>query len=383
MFIFQNNRGKKTSNLEIVKAKFMFYINLYGGEDKEILIEDVQEKFKTIYESISHFNDYVINEDEVLLYSLRVYFNSLWESNPLERIDKELKIDKNHNKNDSLEFISKFTNEMSNDFNNMVTFFNNDERESPKIHSLIALNRIGVVMPFILKAYRYRIGMKKTEELCELFENIILRHRIISTRADLNSRLNDAFKAFSVENKSIDSIVDTINELKTSNKKENYWWNYWNNESLKESLEGALDHNIAKFILWKYENYLRNKINSVTGYKNFLRYEDVEKPELEHIAPRVPKEKPSNGYGKYDDKFKEAYLDCLGNYLLISKSHNCSIGNKPFKEKLSSYDGSVLEQQKEIEKFANENKNKDKIWGKMAIRDRRKKIIEFIKETYF
>ena len=30
MFIFQNNRGKKPSNLEIIKAQFMFNVHLYG-----------------------------------------------------------------------------------------------------------------------------------------------------------------------------------------------------------------------------------------------------------------------------------------------------------------------------------------------------------------
>jgi hypothetical protein len=35
MFIFQNNRGKKPSNLEIIKAQFMFNVHLYGGEEKD------------------------------------------------------------------------------------------------------------------------------------------------------------------------------------------------------------------------------------------------------------------------------------------------------------------------------------------------------------
>lgn len=37
MFIFQNNRGKKPSNLEIIKAQFMFYAHLYAGEEKRAL----------------------------------------------------------------------------------------------------------------------------------------------------------------------------------------------------------------------------------------------------------------------------------------------------------------------------------------------------------
>ena len=66
-----------------------------------------------------------------------------------------------------------------------------------------------------------------------------------------------------------------------------------------------------------------------------MPYEEIEKPQLEHIAPQTPtKGEPiAAGYCEYDDEFKEKYLDCLGNYLLLSASHNCSIGNVPFADK--------------------------------------------------
>jgi uncharacterized protein with ParB-like and HNH nuclease domain len=92
MFIFQNNRGKKPSNLEIIKAQFMFYIHLYGGNEKEELIEEIKSRFEKIYKSISSI-EYNINEDDVLLYTMRIYFNSLWESNALDKINKLLEND--------------------------------------------------------------------------------------------------------------------------------------------------------------------------------------------------------------------------------------------------------------------------------------------------
>lgn len=76
MFIFQNNRGKKPSNLEIIKAQFMFNVHLFGGEKKEALIEEIKSRFEKIYKSISSI-EYRINEDEVLTYTLHVHFNSL------------------------------------------------------------------------------------------------------------------------------------------------------------------------------------------------------------------------------------------------------------------------------------------------------------------
>ncbi len=87
MFIFQNNRGKRPSNLEIVKAQFMYHVHLYGNNDKDALVEEIKNRFEKIYKSISSI-EYRINEDDVLLYTLRVHFNSLWETNSLDKINR-------------------------------------------------------------------------------------------------------------------------------------------------------------------------------------------------------------------------------------------------------------------------------------------------------
>jgi uncharacterized protein with ParB-like and HNH nuclease domain len=89
MFIFQNNRGKKPSNLEIIKAQFMFNVHLYGGEEKNSLIDEIKNRFEKIYKSISSI-EYRIDEDDVLVYTLRVHFNSLWETNAIDKINKLL-----------------------------------------------------------------------------------------------------------------------------------------------------------------------------------------------------------------------------------------------------------------------------------------------------
>jgi len=68
MFIFQNNRGKKPSNLEVIKAQFMFNVHLYGNEEKESLLDEIKARFEKIYKCISSI-EYRINEDDVLVYS--------------------------------------------------------------------------------------------------------------------------------------------------------------------------------------------------------------------------------------------------------------------------------------------------------------------------
>jgi hypothetical protein len=360
MFIFQNNRGKKPSNLEIIKAQFMFYIHLYGGNEKEELIEEIKSRFEKIYKSISSI-EYNINEDDVLLYTMRIYFNSLWESNALDKINKLLEND------GEVIFIKEFTYSLSTSFEHLTTFFGKDEKESLPIHSLITLGGIGIAIPFIIKAYTFNLERNEIEELCKSLESLVLRHRLIGTTAYITSRIDDVYKSFTKDNISIEPIVKRIEWMKT---RTDYHWGHWNNDKLENALQGEIKHPIARFLLWKYENHLESIGKS--GYTQ-SRYDKIKRPELEHIAPQT--DNPESGYDVYDDEFVREYLNCLGNYLLISKPHNGWASNRPFKEKLDSYNHSA--QQREIIKMTIGNP----MWSRQLINDRKNKITKFLIET--
>ncbi|UCS95538.1 DUF262 domain-containing HNH endonuclease family protein [Echinicola marina] len=359
MFIFQNNRGKKPSNLEIIKAQFMFNVHLYGGEEKEALIEEIKTRFEKIYKSISSI-EYRINEDDVLVYTLRVHFNSLWETNAVDKINKLL------SEENPIPFIKSFTQSLATSFEHLTTFFGKDERENLEIHSLITLGGIGIAMPFIIKAYKFGLSINQINQLCNKLESMVLRHRLIGTRADITSRLNGVYKDFTNENPDIQPIVDRIEWMKNVSS-DSWWWAYWNNNELERSIQGGLNHSIAKYLLWKYENHLESQGKS--GYTP-TRFDKIVSPELEHIAPQT--ENPETGYDSYDEEFRNQFINCLGNYLLLSKSHNCSVGNKPFKEKRDSY--THLEQQREIQRMTTDNQT----WTRGLIQERKNKIIVFI-----
>lgn len=368
MFIFQNNRGKKPSNLEIIKAQFMFAVHLSGGGGKDNLIDEIKSRFEKIYKSISSI-EYKISEDDVLTYTLRVYFNSLWEANPVDRINKLL------SEENPISFIKSFTNSLAISFDHLTTFFGKDERENIEVHSLITLGGASTVIPFIIKAYTFGLPIKKICEICSSLESIVLRHRLIGTRAELATRINEVYQSFTSKEPSIIPIIDRINFIKNisldDNYEKHYWWAYWSKPELEKSIQGSIQHSIAKFILWKYEMHLEKQGNN--GYLP-TRFDSIEKPELEHIAPQTPtkNKRVASGYCKYDEEFKKQYLDCLGNYLLISKSHNCSVGNRSFNEKRNSYEH--LYQQREIQDMT----KKDKKWTKDNISQRKNKIIDFV-----
>ena len=82
------------------------------------------------------------------------------------------------------------------------------------------------------------------------------------------------------------------------------------------------------------------------------------------------------------DEFISSKLNCIGNLMLISGSHNASIGNKPFNDKLSTYKANpLLNQQAEIEKFA-KNENDKPVWKSESINERHQKIVEFSIENW-
>ncbi|QXH58929.1 DUF262 domain-containing protein [Pseudomonas maumuensis] len=358
MFIFQNNRGKRPSNLEVTKAQFMYAVHLRAEDPhlRERLIEDLNARFGRIYKAIAS-TGYRIDEDDVLLYTLRVQHNSLWESAPLESIEQALSSD------DALDFIQRFVKLLEASFVYLSAFFGRDEKEHFAIHSLVCLGSLAIALPFIIKAYRQVMPMENINALCSAFEGLLLRHRLIGSRADLTSRLNDVFATFCESDADIQPLLDRIAHLKSAQKG---WWAFWNDAKLEEALEGDISHASARHLLWKYEVHLEGE--GQQGYHP-RRFDRIERPELEHIAPRSEPSCDVHGYGEYSEDFRSLYLNCLGNYLLLSKSHNCAVGNIPFARKLATYNHSA--QQREIQSFLGE----DGVWGMDAIDKRHERMV--------
>lgn len=359
MFIFQNNRGKRPSRLEVLKAQFMYNIHIYAGDEADAMIDEVKNRFEHIYHHIAKIEEFV-NEDEVLTNTLRVYFNSLWEGDSYERINTEIK------KETRLDFIRQFALALDRSFDDIVQL-KEYYKEDINIESALICGSYDIVLPFFIKAFNNGVPKEDISKLAKSIGDILLRDSIIGTRANLRSRLKDVFKDF---DSSVDRIVEHIELMKTT---DDWWLGYWNNEALKNAIEENWwpnSHRVAKIILWRYENYLINE-EGKNGYEP-IGFNSIIKPHLEHIAPQTENEEPAAGYDVYDEDFREHYLLSIGNFLLLSAPHNESIGNRPFEIKRASYN--QLRQQREIQDMT----ANDHIWDRNKIKIRKDKIIDFI-----
>ena len=163
-------------------------------------------------------------------------------------------------------------------------------------------------------------------------------------------------------------------QISIKNKLNDSW--YWGDTKTKEVLSGWMYENPAlHYILWEYEENIQGK-----GYK--IGNMKIENEQIEHISPQTPTngEPLETGYdvndsNQYSEEFTTKYLNCLGNLMLISGSHNASIGNKPFTDKLDSYKKNpLLNQQAEIKDFLDGDLI---VWKQANIQRRLKKILDF------
>ncbi|MCB0540365.1 MAG: HNH endonuclease, partial [Bacteroidetes bacterium] len=157
--------------------------------------------------------------------------------------------------------------------------------------------------------------------------------------------------------------------------KNSWYWAHWNNLYFSNALNGDISHNVATFLLWKYECYLES--GGKGGYR-LTRYDKIEKPELEHIAPQTEPKigGVEAGYCEYDEEFHNEYKNSLGNFLLLSKPHNGSASNRPFKDKRASYN--YLAQQRIIQQLTKD----DLVWNKSKIEERKNILKQFVLDTF-
>ena len=74
--------------------KFLYNIHLYASDEaeKHELVCEIKNRFEEVYKYVSLIEDKV-EEDDVLIYTLRVFFNSLGEKNAVQKIYSELEKD--------------------------------------------------------------------------------------------------------------------------------------------------------------------------------------------------------------------------------------------------------------------------------------------------
>lgn len=355
MFELQNNRGKNLTNMERLKSYFMYQMYVYSNPDEiESNVTYISDLYKSIYLTVNDLKK--IDEDSVLYYHSQAYVKG-YSYRTIEDIKEMLKKSKN-----KISYIKEFTLELKNSFDAIKKFENSTLENAKKLKSM---QPTVFVYPFIIKGYKYLTDSKDLDRLFKILEVIVYRDNISNTRADIYGRINQIMKDYEGDNKKL------ISHLERKFNEENYW----SYSRMKEALNGYMYSNpTINYTLWEYEKSIQNK-----GY--IIENVNIKDESIEHISPQTPPGiQIESGYdvdsnNQYTEAFIEKELNCIGNLMIISQSHNSSIGNKPFRNKIESYNKNpLLNQQAEIKEFLVNNKLE---WKTESIENRKKKIVDF------
>lgn len=364
MFELENNRGKDLTNMEKIKSYFMYQMYVYSTpEETESNIENISNIFKSIYLIINDFKK--LNEDSVLIYHNNAYIKG-YNYRTLEDVKEVFKGAPN-----KIDWIKNYISELLTSFSNLKKFENSNNFYAKK---LTFYNTPAFIYPFVIRGYKYfGEDIVKLNTLFNILEIVTFRAGLINSRANIQERLNSILLGF----------VGDLGDLKQKIKdKLNDSW-YWSDTNSKNYLNGSMyGNNILNYLLWEYENSIQNKGYSINNLS-------LENEQIEHISPQTPTngDPISSGYdvsenNEYSEEFVSKQLNCLGNLMLISGSHNASIGNKPFKDKLKSYKlNPLLNQQAEIKDFSNDEDGFNN-WKTKSIETRQLKIVDFAVDNW-
>lgn len=275
IFAYQNDRGKRLSNLEILKAYFMLqiYRTPFDTFEHESGITYIERAFEDIYRYIVLVS---VDEDSVLSYYWRAIGPKGYYS---ENVVHEIKAWINAcSKEVQFERIKQFVNGLSKSFQ----LVNQIEQDSSfYTANLKNLKNMAISYPILIKAKLSNVSKELFDRIIKLMENITFRSLIRGGRADIISRLQQIMPKTMIPdafNQMIDTAIWRLNN--------DWWWGYWSDKQMLEHIKSGwfYGNRIDNYLLWRYEQWLccKNYPNPKICFSDVISNESIE-----HIAPQT------------------------------------------------------------------------------------------------
>lgn len=392
IFEFQNDRGKKLTNLEAVKSFLMHNVHLNSKNASENKLESIHSNFESIFRDIEELSTYprTPEEDSILSYYCAAFIP--WTDNeylqPKKLIKKQINALEHKGSEAIVSWINSFISNLKQTYKNVLNIYKSMDELSEFTH-LVILNRLAPFWPLLIKTYHEdnSNGKLQFKNACLLMEKFSLKaYGLANLRSNAgNSHLLWIAKKFdsSDHNWGYEWLFKELSNMSS-------WWDI--PKRMKTNIQSPNFYNNSKqsalYILWRYENYLRSGNNNQNQWSK-LSWRDIvipknnaEKLSLEHIAAQ------NNELSKHlvswdvDDEaeFKDIALHRLGNLVLDSISSNSSKKDHAFNKKWQRLsESSTYLSQGELKKFISPETN---TWDIAAIKNRQRSLTMFIEEHW-
>ncbi|HRE76401.1 MAG TPA: DUF262 domain-containing protein [Flavobacterium sp.] len=361
IFELLNDRGKPLTDLEAIKSFLMYNIGLVSKNPNQ-LIKNIQSNFGEIYRLIEQ-NE--LNEKDILRYHTIAFEGSEEDAKKFIKA-KVLNLIKTGVTEKVITTISNYAIRLRESFEVFVQI-QQLKSSNPELSKLFMIGRVAPFYPVLMR-------IKKEEDnlfnmLLQNINSFTFRASLIGLRSNAESQLNNSLR----DNAHLLDIVNLTQIITVNN-----WWNI--NERAKETLVSkyiylSLGNNILKFILFSYENSLRQKKGfPQLGFNEYFAENEREKLSIEHITAQK-----TRGLD-LDEDFENNYLHNIGNLVIDCKASNSSKGRKNTEDKMNAYQTAPLMSQNELDDI--KCNWQDLASVKQYINDREIILKEFIK-THF
>lgn len=434
IFETMNNRGKKLTNLELLKNRLIYLTTIYDDneydeKDKSALRNKINEAWKVIYYQLGKNEESLLSDDEFLRAHWIIYFEykrnrsnayikflmedkfvakNIYEKTPvmIEQKTKQI-ISDDDLADDGEDFadidepetseISKLQPKEIEDYVNSLkgmakywydTYFPSESRNLNKDEKkrIDRLNRIGIgyFRPLVTAIIsRSDVPSESRVKIFDAIERFIfVKFRMGNFNASRgNSEYYRAAHQVYNKEKDIDELCGEIYEKTTD--EADYCVNIFANKIEKNFSNGDGYYGWSsglKYFLYEYENDLeeKNNIDRFCAWSMFTKYEKA-KVSIEHILPQTRTDDWNNKFEQFSEAEINMLSGALGNLLPLSQSINSALQNDSFEDKKHSKEG-----RRGYENGSHSEIEVSKVddWNALEIYKRTIKLLNFMQERW-
>lgn len=390
-FETMNNRGKKLSDLELLKNRLIYLTTLYREDDKEKaeLRKRVNDSWKDVYYQLGRNKLNPLNDDDFLKAHWIMYFKysrktgydyirfllddqfspkkvlkqipislEIQDATEVRDISDEELTDEEYTQKEtpkpanrsvlSIKEVSDYAKSIQDSSSQWFKTFNPwiAECSSEEQKWLDCLNRIGIgyFRPLVMSSFSGKqVTAKDRIKLFKAIERFIfIAFRLSQARGNYgNSEFYNLSRDLYYGTTDIDTIVKSLDERLafTFNEdgtfKLNSFQDFISNKFKYGAKDGFYGWRGLRYFLYEYEQHLfgqsKNKTQKISWDK-FVNSEDM--VSIEHILPQTPDKKCwRDSFKQYSPTKLAALTNTLGNLLALSQPKNSSLQNDCYTEK--------------------------------------------------
>ena len=389
-FETMNNRGKRLSNLELLKNRLIYLSTIFSDEEdnKKAIRKNINNTWKDVYgylgkNKLKALNDEDFLQDHWIIYFgytrsnkvtyssflLNDYFNqnnisdkyiikTQEENNDEINIDnldvseietKEENVTENKKEKLTLGSISKYINSMKSLIPYWYIVQNPEEYESiGEVRAMLQkLNRLQFVyfkpLITVLLSKKDITESDKVNTLKKIERFIFLHFRLVNYQSTYkNSFFWNLAHKFYINEVSLDEVNEELDKIDylSDNKVANMNAILNNINRLFKNYKGYYSWPAKTYFLYEYELYLmNNQANQKIYPENLFKKDEKDKVSIEHIYPQTDtNEYWVERFGNYTDTQRKYLNGSLGNLLPLSLSINVKLQNYSFDDKKHGLD---------------------------------------------